>query len=33
MAQIIMMMAKCVGGDVEEMAAAYEVFMNDLKSE
>lgn len=33
MAQIIMMMANCVGGSVEEMAMAYEVFMNDLKSE
>ena len=33
MAQIIMMMANCVGGDVEEMAMAYEVFMNDLGNE
>lgn len=33
MAQLLMMMANCVGGRVEEMAAAYEVFMNDLKSE
>lgn len=33
MAQIIMMMANCVGESVEEMQAAYEVFMNDLKSE
>lgn len=33
MAQIIMMMANCVGGSVEEMAAAYEVFMEDLSND
>lgn len=33
MAQIIMMMANCVGGDVEEMAAAYEVFREDHRNE
>lgn len=29
MAQLLMMMANCVGGSVEEMAAAYEVFVED----
>lgn len=33
MAQIIMMMANCVGGSIEEMALAYDAFMEDLGNE